>query len=97
MLVSPYDRGVDHHVFVVMITRQFLKNTAENAPLGPSAEALIDDFPIPKALGQITPRNARSKSVQHRFDEQAIIGRGAADMAFAARKKIFDPLPLVVA
>jgi hypothetical protein len=96
MLVSPYDRGVDHHVLVIMITRQFLKNKVENASLSPSVEALIDNLPITESLGQITPGDARSKSVQHRFDKQAIIGRGATDVALATGQKILDPLPLVV-
>jgi hypothetical protein len=84
MLVSAHDGGVDHHVLVIVIARQFLENTFKNATFGPSVEALIDDLPITEALGEITPGNARSKSVQHRFDKQAIIGCGAADVTFAA-------------
>jgi hypothetical protein len=97
MLVSTHNGGVDHHVLVVVITRQFLENTFKNASLSPSAEALVNDLPITEALGQITPRNASSKSIQHRFDKQAIIGRGATDVPFAPREKILDPIPLVVA
>jgi hypothetical protein len=97
MLVSAHNSGIDHHVLVIVITRQLLENTFKNAGLGPSAEALIDDLPITEALGEVTPGKARSKSVQHSFDKQAIIGRGAAHMAFAPGQKILDPLPLVVA
>jgi len=52
-------------------------------------------FPIAETLGEIAPRNAGSISV-HRFDEQPIVRRRAPDMAFAARQKIRDPVPLIV-
>jgi hypothetical protein len=47
-------------------------------------------------LWKIAPWNAGSISVQNGFDEQPIIDRRAADMAFAARQKILDPVPLIV-
>ena len=40
--MSPHDRRIDHHVFVIVITRQHFENAFENAALGPSAEALVD-------------------------------------------------------
>ena len=46
MLVSAHDGGVDHHVLVIVIAGQELENPLENAALGPSVEALIDDLPI---------------------------------------------------
>ena len=97
MLVSAHDGGVDHHVLVVVIAGQELENPLENAALGPSVEALIDDLPVAKALGQIAPRDAGSKPEENGFDEQAIVRRRAAHMAFAARQNVFDPIPLVVA
>lgn len=97
MLVGAYDGGVNHHVFVVVIFRQQLENALENSALRPSTEALMDDLPIPKALGQIAPRNARSVSVKDSFDEQPIVRRSASHMAFATGQKILDPVPLVVA
>ena len=75
MLVSAHDGGVDHHVFVVVIAGQELENPLENAALGPSVEALIDDLPVAKALGQIAPRDAGAKPEQNGFDEQAIVPR----------------------
>jgi hypothetical protein len=61
MLVSAHDGGVNYHVFVVMIAGQEIENPLENAALGPSVEALIDDLPVAKALGQIAPRDAGAK------------------------------------
>jgi len=52
---------------------------------------------VPEALGQITPGSPGSISVQNGFDEQSIVRRRASHMAFAARKKILDPIPLIVA
>jgi hypothetical protein len=54
----------------------------------------VDDFPIAVTLGEITPRNAHFISVKNRFDDYL---PPCADMAFPARKKILDPLPMVVA
>ena len=86
-----------YHVFVVVIAGQELEKPLENAALGPSVEALIDDLPIAKALRQIAPRDAGAKPEENGFDEQAIVRRRTAHMAFAARQKVFDPIPLVVA
>jgi hypothetical protein len=96
MLVSAHDSGVNHHVLVVVVAGQKPENPLENAALGPSVEALIDDLPVAKALGQIAPRNAGAKPEQNGFDEQAIVRRRAANMAFTARQNILDPIPLVV-
>ena len=97
MLMSAHDGGVDHHVLVVVVVGQELENPLENAALGPSVEALVDDLPVPETLGQITPRDAGSKPEKDSFDEQPIVRRSAAHMAFAARQNVFDPIPLVVA
>ena len=97
MLVSTHNGGVDHHVFVVVIARQQLENAIENPTLRPPAEALVNDFPITETLRKITPRNAGSIPVENGFDEQPIVRRCASNMAFAAGKKILDPIPLVVA
>ena len=95
--MGAYDRGVDHHVFVVVITRQQLENAFENSALRPPAEALMNHLPAPETLWQITPGNPCPVSVQDRIDEQSIVGCGAADMALASGQKILDPIPLVVA
>jgi hypothetical protein len=96
MLVSTHDGGVDHHVFVVVIAGQEFENALENPVLRPPTEALVDDFPISETLWKITPWNAGSISVHNGFDEQPIIRRRAADIAFAAGQKILDPGPLIV-
>ena len=89
MLVSAHDGGVDHHVFIVVIAGQELENPLEHAALGPSVEALIDDLPVAKALGRITPRDAGAKPEKDRFDEQARDkprGGGVELLENAARK-----------
>ena len=97
MLVCAHDGGVNHHVFVVVIAGQEPETPLENPALGPSVEALIDDLPVAKTLGQIAPRDAGSKPEENGFDEQAIVPGRAAHVAFAARQNVFDPIPLVVA
>src|SRR5258708_19636709 len=95
VLMSAHDSGVDHHVFVVVIARQQLENALENPALGPSAEALVDDLPIPETLRQVAPRDTPPISVQHRIDEQSIVARGAADMPLSPTHKILHPIPLI--
>jgi hypothetical protein len=97
VLVSAHDSGVNHHVLVVVIADQEPDNPRENAALGPSVEALIDDLPVAKALGQIAPRDAGAKPEENGFDKQTIVRHRAAQMAFTARQDFFDPIPLVVA
>jgi hypothetical protein len=97
MLMRAHDGGVEHHVFVIVIARQLLENALENPALRPPTKALMDDLPIAETLREIAPWNAGSISVQDGLDEQSVIRRRAADMAFAARQKILDPIPLVVA
>ena len=92
-----HDGGVNHHVFVVVIARQQLENALENAALRPSTETLKGDLPITKALGKVAPWDAGSISVENSFDEQPIVRRRTANMAFAAGQKILDPISLVVA
>ena len=59
MLVSAHDGGVNHHVLVVVIARQELENPLENAALGPSVEALIDDLrPIVLGIAVLAQRFA---------------------------------------
>src|SRR5260370_7607435 len=96
VLMSAHNSGVDHHVLVVVITRQQLENALENSVLGPSAEALVDDLPIPETLRQIAPRDTRPIPLQHRIDEQSICGRGPAAMAPPPRQRLIDPIPLVI-
>jgi hypothetical protein len=96
MLVGSNNGGVDHHVFVVVIFRQRLKNTIENAAFAPASQPLVDVLPIAEAGGKIAPGNAGPVAIQHRLDEQTIVGRRATDMALPAGKPILDPIPLIV-
>ena len=49
MLAGARDGGVNHHVFVVMIAGQQIENPLENAALGPSVEAVIDELLVASA------------------------------------------------
>jgi hypothetical protein len=57
----------------------------------------VDRLPVPVSLGQIAPRHARPIPIDHGIHEQAVVGCGAADMAFATGQEVFDPDPLIVA
>jgi hypothetical protein len=97
MLVRADNGGIDHHVFAIVIARQHLENAFKNSALGPSAETLVDDFPISEALRKIAPWDARSISEKNGFHEQPVIRRSATHMAFTTGQKILDPIPLIVA
>ena len=97
MLVSPHDRRVEPHVFVVGVGGQQLENTSGNAALRPSAKALMDDLVVAGARREIGSWNARAIAVEDGLDEQPIVSRRAADMALAARQPILDPIPLIIA
>jgi len=96
VLMLAHDGGIDHHVLVVVITGQNLENTLKNLTFRP-IEALIDNLPIAKAPREIAPRDPGAKSIESRFDEQSIVSRSASDVTIAARQKVFDPIPLIVA
>src|SRR5260221_11888899 len=97
VLMSTHDGGVDHHVLVVVIAGQQLENTVENPALRPSAETLMDRFPVAETLGQIPPGTSSPKAIENRFDEQSIIFAGAAHVSFTPMQNVLDQLPLVVA
>jgi hypothetical protein len=89
VLVSPHDGCVEHHELIVGIERQYLENARKQATFTPSAVSLVGRFPAPRDAGSIP--------VEHRVDEQAVVRRRTADMAFTARQHVLDPLPLIVA
>src|SRR6516164_540307 len=89
MLVSAHDGGVNHHVLVVVIAGQEPENPLENAALGPSVEARIDDLPLAKALGR-----SRHGTPARNLKRTASTNRR---LSAAARQNVFDPIPLVVA
>jgi len=90
------DGGVDHHVFGVGVAGQMIQNTLENSALAPPAEALVRALPGAKMRRQIPPWNACPIAVEHRVDEEPIVWRSTADMALTTRKKILDPIPLII-
>src|SRR5258708_13428936 len=93
MLVCAHDSGIDHHVFVIGIACQQLENTLENPALGPPAEALVDDFPIPETRRKITPGDARPMPEKNGLDEQTIIRRCAPTSTSPAAARRLTPRP----
>ncbi len=96
MLMGTHNRAVDHRVFVIGIASQLLEYLFQDAAFSPSAPASVRILPIAKPFWQITPRHSGSIPIKNSIYKQAVIGRRAANMPFPPRKKIFDPLPLIV-
>ncbi len=96
MLMGADDGGVDHHVFIIVISRQHLEDTFENVAFAPPPEAPVRVLPIAEALGKIAPGNAGAIAIQNRLDKAPVVDRRPAHVAFSARQKILDPTPLVI-
>jgi hypothetical protein len=96
VLMSTDNGGIEHHVFVIGITRQGFEYTFENTTLAPSPEASVRRFPIAETRRQIAPWNTRAVPVNDRLYEQAIVRRGSSDMTLSSGQKILDPFPLVI-
>jgi hypothetical protein len=84
-----------------VIAGQELESPLENAALGPSVEALVDNFPVAKAFGQITPRDAGSKPEESGFDEQPAASRARPSrpgriflVRFPLAEETISPRPL---
>lgn len=57
----------------------------------------MDALTVAKTLGQVPPGHPGPIAEDNRVDEQAIVGRRAADMTFASRQEILDLVPLIIA
>ncbi len=97
MLMRPDNCAVDHHVFIVVISCQITKYSFDDSAFTPAAQTPVHIFPVPETGRKVAPRNASAIAIQHRLHEQTVVRSCAADMTFAAGKKILYPLSLVVA
>ena len=91
------DGTVDEYLFEIRILSQFGEDTMPHAAPRPSRKALIDAVPEAQFRGQIAPGTAGTGQPQHRFDEQAIVGRGAARISGLARQQSRYSLKLTIA
>src|SRR5512135_2733423 len=91
-----HDGAVDHGVFVIGLSRQFLEHLVPNAAGGPAAEPPMHVLAVTKPFRQITPGNARPVPVKHSLDKQPVVLRRDADCTFSPRQQVLDPAPFVV-
>jgi hypothetical protein len=76
---------------------EMVEDLLPDPALGPAAEPTMGILPIAEALRQIAPWDAGAVTIEHRFDEAAIVLGSGADMADPPRQPVLDPLPLVIA
>ncbi len=69
---SPHDGGVDHHVLVVVIACQGLKDTTENPAFTPRVKPSPHALPVCQTAREVAPGNAGSAAIEHRFDEETM-------------------------
>ena len=91
------DGTVDEPLFEVRLLSQFGEDTMPHTAPRPSRKALIDAVPGAECRGQIAPGTAGTRQPQHRFDEHAIVGRGAARITGFARQQGRYSLKLIIA
>src|SRR5205085_8853637 len=90
VLMGAHDGAIDHRIFVVGIGRELLEDALPDTGFGPAGEAPVHVVPVAEPLWQIAPRDAGTVAIQPRFDEPAVVRRGHADMALAARQQVLD-------
>src|ERR1700756_806794 len=93
MLVGAHDGAVNHRILVVGVGGQVLEEALPYSFVGPTAEPLVGVLPIAKPLRQVAPRNSGAVTVEHRFDESAIVVGGDADITGFAGQQVLDSLP----
>ena len=97
VLVCAHAGRIYRHELRVGIKGQCFENASKNTTFAPSPQTLVRRLPLAVSLGQIAPRYAGSRTVDDGINEQAVVGRRAADVPLPARQEILDLGPLVVA
>jgi hypothetical protein len=74
LLRGAHTRRIDKEVEgnVAVLGLEALPEPAPETARFPAAEAVVDGVPGPKLRGHIAPGNARSRTLEDRFEEQAI-------------------------
>jgi hypothetical protein len=90
VLVGADTGRVDGHVFRISINSQDSENAGENAAFARGLSGNV-------TLRQITPGNPIPVAINDGIDKQAVVHRGAANMALPPWQEVLDPGPLVVA
>ena len=88
------DGGVEEHPLLIELNLEALEYVLPVPSPRPEREPVVDGFPRTEALGQISPRNARLQSVQHRVDEEALAKLGCRTAT--TRKHSRQQVPLGV-
>jgi hypothetical protein len=73
-----------------------LKHPLPDAAFSPTAEPQVDLCPVAEPLRQVAPRHVGTITIQHGLYEQPIVRRGHTNRAFASRRQVLDPFPLIV-
>ena len=70
------DSGVHLRVLVIRVFPKSLKHSLPEPTLRPADVAGINFDGVSEALGEVSPRDSRSITLENRLDEQAIVFRG---------------------
>jgi hypothetical protein len=95
MLVGANHRTIDQQPFQVRIL-EFSEQPFPNPFPGPAVESPPHAVPVAEALGQVPPGSAGFRDPEDRVDEQAIILGCDPGVAFLARQKILNSIPIVI-
>jgi hypothetical protein len=95
--MGPDQGGVEHDVLVIRILDEGCKDALPDAPVGPSAEALVDALPLAVALGKVVPVRTGAQHPETGVHKQPVVLSCAPRVALFARQKRRDPPPLRIA
>ena len=73
MLKGPINRSVDLCTLVICFGNQHFKEPLPDTLLTPAHLITVNHFEVTKAFLQITPGNADMKTVELRFEREAIV------------------------
>ena len=94
--MGPNNRAVDPGILVVCLGSQHFKDPLPDAALTPAHVASVNYPKVAKAFGQIAPGNARTITLEHCLDKEAIIFGSHSDGSESAWEQVLDALPLII-
>jgi hypothetical protein len=94
VLVSPYDRRVEHHPVEVRLS-EGLKDRLPASLFRPTVEALVHGIVLAEALREVWPRRSSARNPEHRVQKAAVVVGIAARITWLSRKQQPEAIALL--
>ena len=96
MTIHPRDRGIDHRVFHVRLTRSGVEHALDHIRLHPVTKTLEHRVSLAEHRRQVAPRTACPRNAQHRLCEQPRVASRPSGIDQLAQSEGLHLLPLRV-